>query len=269
MATSQKAQKMIHPPLEADLGQEIAVYQAGNQVRFRVIGTAFGTSIILAALVFFTLRFSEMVTAIRLHGRAIVLLHAPALLILLLCLPLGVMILFVTGINWDNHLTLYERGLRRKWGLSTKSWTGAATTRLDTHIIHIKFGGNIVDIRIDLILENPHETLVIHNQYRDMADLIDRLRGILIPILRAAALREMANHQKVVFHHALAATLQGLEIDGNLFTWQQIDSPFIKNQKLILQNRQTNEKLIQINLKKITNLDLLLNLLTVPPEINV
>ena len=171
MTTTQKAQQELNTNLEPDIGEKITDYPAGNQVRFSVIGTAFGCSTVLGAIVFFSLRFSEMVTAIRIHGRAIVLLHAPALLLLLLCLPLGVLILVVTGINWNNHLALHERGLIRRWGVSKKIWIWQATDRLDTRITHIKFGGNIVDIRIHLLLENPHDRFVIQNQYRDMPDL--------------------------------------------------------------------------------------------------
>ena len=266
METFQSAQANEKTSPVAELGQEIATFHSRNQTSLRVIGLAFGISIILAASGFFILRFSEMVTAIRLHSRAIILHHAPSLLLLLACIPLGVLILLITGINWNNHLTLYEGGFIRSWGLRKKTWYWQSTTRLDTRITHIKLGANIINMRIKLLMANQNENLVIRNRYRPMQDLIHQIRSILVPILWKQALGQLARNESVSFHKGLVATWLGLEIRGVQVPWHLIDTAIIKNHKLILQGVQEIEKLIQVNLNQINNLDLLLFLLNNPPN---
>jgi hypothetical protein len=248
-----------------DLGAEIASYPTQNRAYKRLIGAAFGCLIILAAIFFFMLRFSELVMAIRVHGRAIVLLHAPSLILLFACVPIGAAILFLTAVNWDNHLALFDRGLILYHGLRKQTWHWESTTRLDTRITHIKFGGSIVNIRSRIILGNPHETLKIRYQYEKMEELVQKIRTILLPTLAAWAAKCLSQQKTIKFHERLVGTRQGLEIKGDLINWKKLPLPIIKNRKVILQQSQDKEKLFQGNINQISNLDLLVFLLKESP----
>lgn len=248
-----------------ELGAEIGTYPVRNQSYKRVIGTTLGTSIILAAVIFFTLGFYDLVMAVRLHGRAMVLLHAPSLVLMLAFLPIGVVILLYTALNWDNHITLFERGLILKQGIRTKMWIWEGTTRLDTHITHIKFGGSIIDIRVRFILGNPQETLTTRNKYEEMSTIIQEVRARVLPLLAKWASQRMKKGQTIEFSNKLIASKQSLIINGEPFNWNQIDAPIIKNRQLILQESKNHQNVFQTRLNQITNLDLLISLLNHPP----
>jgi hypothetical protein len=253
------------PTAQNHFGEVIAVFPTRHQTYLRIIGTALGWSILIAALGFFALRLSAMITAIQFHGRAILLQYATSLLLLLACLPLGFMILVVTVIHWNNHLTLYQHGLIKRQGLRKKTWIWRATTRLDTRITHVKFGGNIVHIRTKLIIGSPQATLVVRNRYRDMPDLVQKIRAILIPILWDWAQQQFAHNRPIEFHPELTATRQGLKIHEDQHPWPGIGAAKIKHQKLVLEGTQDHQTLLQVSLNKVINLDLLLFLINHPP----
>ena len=91
------------------LGDEFISYPMNNRSYKRVIGTAFGTSLILGSLSFFTLGLFEMLIAVNRHGRALVLPQIPSLLMMLAFSVLGEVIHILTAITWTNHITIYDR----------------------------------------------------------------------------------------------------------------------------------------------------------------
>ncbi|MFW5713649.1 MAG: DUF6585 family protein [Brevefilum sp.] len=254
MGTSQSALGNIKSSQISDLGTEIATYPSWNQNHKRVIGLAFGCSIILASFFFIILRLSFMATAVRLHGRAAVLLHAPSLMLLIAFLPIGIVILLATIWNWNNHLALYEGGFIIHTGLRKKIWRWDWTTRLDTRIMHIKFGGNIIEVLIRLIVGNPKRTLVIRNQYKSMSDLLQRIRTKTLPLLAEWAQEQLKQNIHLEFHKEIVAVKAGLEVKGQLVEWQEIAHPRYTNKKIILNRIQDQDKIIEVNLNKITNL---------------
>ena len=265
MDSNQSAQAHLRLPPENPVGQVIADFPARHQTYLRVIGITLGVSILLAASVFFVFRFAAAVMAVQLHGRAIILLHVPSLLLLLACLPLGAFVLVMTAINWNNGLTLYEHGLMKKQGLQKRTWLWPSTNRLDTRITHIKFGGNIVNIRVKLTIGSPQSQLVIRNRYRDMPDLVQKIRTILIPILSSWAQQQFHQNTSIEFHKDLTATWQGLQTKGHQLPWQLVDEPKIRRRKLVLGETPESDKFFIVSLNQITNLDLLLFLIHNPP----
>jgi hypothetical protein len=179
----------LTPPVSTELNQKqdletvIESFPGRNQTLNRLIGISLGCSLILASIGFFVLRFSEMATGIMTHGRAVLMLHAPSLTFLLAFLPVGAIVLLFTAINWDNHLTLFTGGLVMRRGRKQTVWEWKSTTRLDTRITYIKFGGSIVDIRINLLIGNTNEQLEIHNWFEDMSELVQQVRNLLLPLL--------------------------------------------------------------------------------------
>jgi hypothetical protein len=265
METSHTKQNDISNNLMNDLGAEIETYPIRNRTYKRVVGTALGTSIILGSVSYFTMAFFELVMAVQLHGRAMVLLHASPLILMLAFLPLGVIILLHTAVNWDNRLQLFERGIFLQRGLRKQIWAWVGTTRLDTHITHIKFGGSIIDIRVRFILGSSTEMLVIHNQYEDMSAIIHEVRARVLPIMVERATEILNQGRSIEFSKKLSANLRGLLINGDVFPWNQLEPPIIKNRKLVLRENKNQEKVLQSNIEKITNLDLLVFMLNHSP----
>lgn len=248
------------------LGAKINSFPAQNLSYKRVIGTALGTSIILAAFGFFIPGFYEFVMAVRLHGRAVVMVHAPSLILLLACLPVGIAILAFTAINWNNHLELFDYGLVFYRGLRKRIWTWEGTTRLDTRITHIKFGGSIINIRVSLILGKSQDNLTLRNQYEDMSDLVHQIRVLVLPYLVAWASERLNQNHSIEFAKNFLATRKGIEIKGESFSWNQIEMPIIKHRKLTFYDSRSQQKLFQENLNQIINLDLLIYLFNYPPD---
>ena len=163
-------------------------------------------------------------------------------------------------------ITLYENGLIRHNGKQKRIWTWLKTTRLDTRVVHVKFGGSVISTSTKLILENKlTETLIIQGQYANLNDLIDKVRKFNLPILYTRACERLSDWECLEFEHNLSIIRNGIQFKDSFTPWHELSDPVLKNRKLALFKKPDQEKIYQTSIRQITNLDLFLHLLKNPP----
>lgn len=246
----------------SDFGTSLETFPIQNQIFKRWFWLLFGILVTLIAISLSLNQLSTILTTVRIHGRAVILIHAPYLLFLFFTiLPIGLIILVETFLHWSNRLILFEKGLVVYQGARKRKWHWQSTTLLDTRITHIRFGGSIIDTRIKFVLGNQKETLKITDRYKSMENLIQRVRSLLLPILSEWAVNHSNNDGPVRFSNDLSLSENGLMIKDTEISWDVLASPEIKNQRLYLYELISHNKIYQRKIKKIKNLDLLIYLL--------
>ena len=223
-------------------------------------------------ILFFVTLFSILLslnifTAIQRHGRSILLSRImPLFPLLMVGIPLAIAIILWTKNHWEDQLILAKEEIIQQKGNQRINWAYKETQRLDTAITNINFGGSIVGTKVKLLLESKDQRQwTIHNDYENMADLIEDIRNRILPDLYHQAVQKLARGEKIIFHHNMTASKEGLEITGQNIHWDEQIQTIVKNNKLILTEQEKQEPLFKSKAKKIKNLDLLLCLIENPP----
>jgi len=254
-------------PVSDSLGRCLDHYPVRNQNIKRWSLLVIGISLILFSAGFTFIRFFRIIIAIERHGRAILLNQLPVL-VLLLCLviPAGMIMIIVSRRHWSDGITLYENGLIRHNGKQKCIWSWLKTTRLDTRVVHVKFGGSVISTSIKLILEHkPTDTLIIRGHYANLNDLIETIRKFILPILYSRACKRLSDWECLEFNGNLSIIRNGIQLKDSFTPWHQLAEPVLKNGKLMLFKNPGQEKIYQASIRQINNLDLFLHLLKNPP----
>jgi hypothetical protein len=99
-----------------------------------------------------------------------------------------------------------------------------------------------------------------------MDDLIHLLRLNILPGLVERAHQRLADGETIKFHMGLQATQDGLNINGDLSPYDQIET-VIHNQVIKLHQKGNPEVVVfKSKISHVTNLDVLLDLLKIPPN---
>jgi hypothetical protein len=259
-------------PLEndrvTDLGHVLDHFPVQNHIIKRWLLLILGVLTILAVITLTVNLVNRMWTAIQLHGRAILLGIFPfPTAFYALLLVTGILMVFLARIHWSDSITLCDTGFVKNNRNSVHIWQYADTQSFDSHIKQIIFGGSIVSTRVKVILEDStHKRWVIRNNYIRMDDLILLLRLKILPGLVERAHQRLADGETIKFHKDLQATQDGLSINGEFTPYDQIET-VIHNQ-LIKLHQIDNPKVLKFKSKisHLTNLDVLLDLLNIPPN---
>lgn len=229
-----------------------------------------GSLSIMAAIVL-TIRLAIRTwDRIIIHGRAIIMTIFPFPTILyLLLLIIGVLLITLSIISWQDGIKLFDKGLVRRRGQKIKSWLYADTNRFDTQIAQVTFGGSMVSIRVRIILEDYADNcMVICNRYEQMPDLIDHLRALILPDLIAKSRQRLQLGENLDFHKYLQVNKVGLLIHGDLIPYETAALTF-ENQVVKLHEKESSRQVFfKAKLQQISNLDLLINLLENPPAVD-
>jgi hypothetical protein len=259
-------------PLEndsvADLGRVLDHFPIQNHLIKHWLPLILGVLTILAVIALTVNLLNQMWTAIQLHGRAILLGIFPfPTAFYALLLVTGILMVVLAKAHWSDSITLFETGFVKYSRNRVRIWHYAATQSFDSHIKQVIFGGSIVSIRVNVILEdNTHKRWVIRNDYIRMDELIHLLRLNIVPGLVERAHQRLADGEMIKFHKGLQATQDEMNINGNLSPYDQIET-VIHNQVIKLHQKGNPEVLLfKSKISHVTNLDFLLDLLKIPPN---
>jgi hypothetical protein len=252
---------------DEDLGHVVDHYPVQNHIIKRWLPLILGVLMVLVAIALTANLIYRLLTAIQFHGRAIILgvLPFPMTFYVLIIIG-GIILIFLARVHWSDSITMFETGFTKCSGKRVHIWPYQATQRFDSHIKQAIFGGSIVSTQVNVILEDSNRRWVIRNDYIRMDDLIHLLRLNILPGLVERAHQRLADGETIRFHEDLQATQDGLTINGDLFHYDQIETE-IHNQVIKLhQKDKPNVSVFKSKISNITNLDLLLDLLNIPPN---
>ncbi len=262
-----------HPKQEAlgnsrlALGNEIDYFPIRFQLLNRWLVVTLGIILLLDAILSGLISTFNLWHAIQSHGRAILLVKiTEPIIAIFLILPIGIMLIFLASLNWQNGLTLYEKGLiiRRQNREQAMFWD--SIERFDNQITLVKFSGTTITARRRIIMESDHlPPLMIRNQYDRMDELISQLRAFILPNLFTHMRQELLQGGEIRFHSDVIAEKEGLWIKESLFPWNVLQSKADKKGKTLLIHRVDQQVLFKSQTNQIINLDVLLHLLENPP----
>jgi hypothetical protein len=253
------------PPI-SDMEIEVFFPRNKNLKNWGVV--TLGGLFILGGSLFSVLLIMETYTAVIRHGRAVLLSKMiPILPLLLIVLPAGNLLILYAKNHWDDRIALQENGLFLKKGKKEQFWYWGDTTRLNTGITEIQFGGSAVGTKIKLLLQDENQNhWVIRNQYQEMDDLVEGIRAKVLPHLYDQAMLKLGQGDQIRFHPEIIAAKASLKIKDQSLSWDKIEKPTIKNNKLLFTNQKNGGGIYKFGLQEIENLDLLMCLIDNPPD---
>lgn len=250
-----------------DLGQKLGHFPIRRLGLKRWSAVVIGSLLTVSAVLFSLIHLSNTWQLIGIHGRAIILNRFSMPLTLLgLILPMGILLIVFANIHSSDGITLYNKGLVEKRGLRESIWLWDTTHRLDTRITKVKFGGSLIALNINVLLEDQQQRrYTIHNRFDSMDDLIYQVRLKVLPLLVKKAHSQLLKGETITFQKNLTATYPGLEIKNGLLPWQELSKAEVENGQLRLYKKNNQAEVFMSNIKNIKSLDLLLHLIKNPP----
>lgn len=200
--------------------------------------------------------------AIQAHGRAIILGIFPfPILTYAAIFVVGILFVFLAKVHWWDSITLFENGLIKDQAHRVQVWYYENTERFDSSLNQILFGGSLIGLRANIVLEDDNKNrLVIRNNYIHMSDLVETLRNSVLPRLFQEAREQLLAGKTRHFNNNLHARALGLEINGELFAYDQINAE-INNRAIKLYHKESpKDPVYKSKISRIRNLDLLLDL---------
>lgn len=251
-----------------DLGHVLDYFPIRNHKLIRWLTLITGVIAILAAIVLSVKLFINLINAIQIHGRAMVLGIIPfPTAIYLTILVGGILFVVLAKLHWWDGIILFKNGFIRNRGCQKQVWYYEKTNRFDNNVTQIKFGGSMIGDKTMILLEDGSKNrLVIQGNFIRTQDLIQSLRASILPGLFQRARQQLEGQLTIHFHNNLSASHLGIEIDQAVIPYQAIHTE-IKNRTVKLQQKANSGKLLfKSSINRIRNLDLLLDLLDNPPN---
>lgn len=175
--------------------------------------------------------------------------------------------IFAARFYTDNGITLYTKGFVLHQAIKEHIWVMEEIERLDTRIIHVKFGGSLIALRTKMILEDQQgRHCLMNNRYAQIGYLMDQLRLMILPILNNKAQQQFKRDKTINFHKNLKAVNHGLETKAASIAWDEIEAPVIIKGLFKLNNPSDQKPFFTSKMSQIKNLDLLLHLINNPPD---
>lgn len=250
------------------LGREINDFPIRFQLINRWLVLILGIILLVDAILFALISTFNLWHAIQAHGRAILLVKITnPLIAVCLILPIGILLILLAAMNWQNSLTLYENGLiiRRQNRENTLLWD--SIERFDNQITIVKFSGTTITARRRIILEDDQtKRLIIHNRYDHMDEMIAQLRRLILPGLFKKADRKLRQGGEISFQTNLAARKEGLRIKDFFVPWHGVQVHADKKGKILITQQVDQQVLMKLKSNQIKNFDVLLHLIDNPPD---
>jgi hypothetical protein len=249
------------------LGEKKDHYPIRCQSMNRWLALILGILFILSAAVFGLIDIFNTVNAIQSHGRAVILSRTTnPLFVLCLILPTGILLLIIAAVNWQNGFTLYEEGfiLRRRG--KEKTWFWRSIRQFDSQVTFFKFSGNTIGKQRTIIIRDDRQKpLRMRNRYKRMDELVDHLRGSILPELFTRSRKQLLKGESLFFHQCLIAFSEGLQIKNTVIPWDDLQISISKKGILAITNKRDQTQLFKSKTRRIRNLDVLIYLLENPP----
>jgi len=250
------------------LGKELDYFPIRCQSLKRWLVLILCIFLILGAAVFSLIHIFNAVNAIQSHGRAVILTRfSDTLLALCIVLPLGIVLLILAAINWQNGLTLNKHGFILRMHSKERTWFWRSIRQFDNQVTFIIFSGNTIGKRRTITLKDDQQkTLRIGNKYERMDELTSRLREMILPELFTRSRGQLLRGELLAFHQDLIAFIDGLQIKTSLVPWRDLQISISKNGRFSIKNKRDQTHLFKSKVNCINNLDVLMYILENPPS---
>jgi len=267
MAETQSTDQASDHDHMPDLGKVLAQFPVEGWGWKRWTLVIFGGVLMVGSLFAILYLGFEADIAIQRHGRAVLLRYLPMPFTLMaLLFPLGGIFIFTAWLNWQNRITLFEKGIRHQKGKRSHSWLWEEFVRLDTRVVHVRFSGSTIASYERILLEDQHNRQwTIRNHYQQMEQLINKIRLKVLPIIYQKMVDRLIDGEAITFCKNFRAIRNGLKINGNFSPWHCIDMPETKKGKFLIKHKETQEVLFKSRVNQIVNLDSLIHLIKDPP----
>lgn len=267
MAETHKIDLASSTEQNPDLGKRLANFTVEQWGVKRWSLLIFGALLTLGSLILIIYLGFEANTAIQRHGRAALLSFLPMPIApVALLFPLGGALILLAWLQWQNGITLYERGIHFQRNQRNRIWLWEDIVRLDTRVVHVQFSGSTIASRCRIMLEDQHKhRWTIRNQYERMDLLINEIRQQVLPIIYQKILQRLVAGETIVFCKDLKAIRNGLKVNDTFSPWVILDVPEINNATFLLKSKDNQELLFKSRVDQITNLDSLIHLIKNPP----
>lgn len=258
----------VQPNDPASLGQIIQDFPVKNQTLNFWVRLITGIGLLIASGLIALWGIWWSWTTIAAHGRAVLLRTASTPLMTSgFFLLTGAVLIYFAWRHRKDGITLYNDGFHLRRGKQSLRWTWDSIDSFNTLIEHTKFATSIVNVRVRIVMAQCNgNSIILRNRYEDMPTLLNIIREQVIPRLHQSIIHRMGQGEAISFHPRLAAMKEGLQINQAHYAWESLSEPLLKNRSFILKNKLGGESIFKTNIRRISNLDVLLILLTAPPN---
>ncbi len=249
------------------LGQLLETYPLRRRVYKRCLLILIGLLFIFTAVYLSASQLITLLTAIEIHGRAI-LLNPSFLLILAgpLLLPFGIFCLIWALRHGHDGIIIFENGMVVQKGKKAHIWHWKNIIQLDSQITHINFGSSTLATRLKVRMRSrDQKKILLRHRYENMEACTHQIREIVLPILYDDGHDLLARQQYLEFGKGIRGNRTGLEFRDRFQAWTNLDNPLIENGVLILTTKPDGDVFFRSKIDSIENLDLLVHLIKNPP----
>ncbi len=242
------------------LGDLVDHFPVKNQKIKRWFTGGLGVLTMIASILLLAIQLVIIWSAVRTHGRAIILSKLPMpLAICTIIFLIGVLLIIRLPIHWSDGITLYKNAMIMRSGIKKRLWLWQETKRLDTRLVDIKFASTTIATKLRIVLESEgNQRLVIRNRYHNMEALNNHIRTNILPILYQKEMQRLSQGGSISFHKNLVVFQNSLKINNNMLAWRQIEKIEVDKRYLKIYTKSNpNKPQFSTNVNKITNLDLL------------
>jgi hypothetical protein len=251
---------------QQNLGKEINHFTPRHRFFKRWVLVILGVILLVYGSLCALINTFDLYLAIQSHGRAVLLARiTEPLIALFLIIPSGILLIILAAVNWQNDLTIFEKGLVIRKRNQEIVWPWNVIERFDNQITLVGFSGTIITAHRKIILVDKQQNILsFRDQYDRMDELVTHLRRHILPGLFNRKYHHLKNEGKIQFNKDISALLQGLQIKENLFPWHDLQISVNNKGMMKIVHSEDQKELIKLKTKQINNLDVLVYLVENP-----
>jgi hypothetical protein len=250
-----------------DLGEKIAFFplqKTGLKRRLSLI-----ISLLLAAFAIILILYNLIDTLLKIpvFGRAVVVRQLSDFPLGFFLLVLSAILMFLLSKFFTRiGVHIHEDGLLVDNFFQKRYLIFEDIIEFDSRIIQSKFGNSTISTYVKIRMRNNEgRVYTIRNQFEQMDQFIKEIRQAILPALIKNSYSRLAHGKTLGFHKDICAIRTGIEIKDHFFFWHEMLKGEVSDGNLMIWTSLKRDEPLSLPIEQITNLDLLLHLISNPP----